>query len=372
MSEIKREQLLMAVIAGRGPAYLRGINISSIDLSGAGWLLEADLRHADLSNANLRRANLRGANLEKANLHSAILSSANLEGANLFRVKADVSNLNMCKLRGANLKEANLVSANMVRADLEEADLEGADLEGANLQGANLRKARITNVNLKMANLDGADLTEAIMDGPFSPGKSSPGQEHRDFHGTITAIKLTDLIQVGCLSRSCMNIEVFTSEERGNIYIGSGRILHAYAGNIEGEEAFLKILEWDNGRFITYPYIPSGVATINKPVEHLMIQSLRLRDEKRSAGRYSTVVRKMKEHMPVIALASEDLISLFQMNGKNLPPSEKIEVTDVFYPDEGEEILCSISAQGEILIAPVKLVTFEKNHPLNRELAKIK
>ncbi len=372
MSEIKREQLLMAVISGRGPAYLRGIDISSMDLSGAGWLFKADLRHANLSNANLRRANLKGANLEKANLHSAILSSANLEDANLYRVKADVSNLNMSNLRAANLREANLVSANLVRADLEEANLDGADLEGANLQGANLRKARITNVNLKMANLDGADLTEAVMDGPFSPGKSVAGQDHRDFHGTITAIKLTDLIQIGCLSRACMNIEVCTREARGNIYIGSGRILHAQTGELQGEEAFLKILEWDNGRFITYPYIPSDIASINKPVEHLMIQSLRLKDEKRSAGRYSVIVKKMKEHMPLEAFATEDLVSLYQINGRTLAPSEKIEITDVFYPDEGEEILCSVSAQGEILIAPVKLVTLEKNHPLNKDLAKIK
>ena len=43
MSELKREQLLMAVISGKGPAYLRGVNLASVDLSGAGWLVEADL-----------------------------------------------------------------------------------------------------------------------------------------------------------------------------------------------------------------------------------------------------------------------------------------------------------------------------------------
>ena len=87
MSELNREQLLMAVIAGRGPAYLRGVNLVSVDLSGAGWLADADLRGADLSDANLKRANLRGANLEMANMYSANLIGANFEGANLFKVK---------------------------------------------------------------------------------------------------------------------------------------------------------------------------------------------------------------------------------------------------------------------------------------------
>ena len=215
---------------------------------GAGWLVEADLRGADLSDANLKRANLRGANLERANMHSANLTGANLEGANLFRVKANVANLNMANLRGANLKEANLVSANLVRADLEEADLEKRRPRRGKPGGKQADKgARITNVNLKMANLDGADLTEAVLEGISGLGTPADA-ENGDFHGTITAIRLADLLQIGCLSRSNLNIEVYSTDGQGNIYIGSGRVLHAHTDGIEGEEAFMKILGWEKGR----------------------------------------------------------------------------------------------------------------------------
>jgi uncharacterized protein YjbI with pentapeptide repeats len=371
MSELKREQLLMAVISGRGPAYLRGVNLASVDLSGAGWLVEADLRGADLSDANLKRANLRGANLEMANMQSANLTGANFEGANLFRVKAKVANLNMANLRGANLKEANLVSANLARADLEEADLESADLEGANLEASNLTRARITNVNLKMANLDGADLTEAVLEGISGPG--IPGEaENGDFHGTITAIRLADLLQIGCLSRSNLNIEVYSTGGQGNIYIGSGRVLHAHTGGTEGEEAFMKILGWEKGRFITYPFIPSGAVSIDKPVEHLVLQWLRLQDERRFCGRYSGLVRRIKEYMPVQAQASGALVEFLEKDGKSLSPSEEVEITDVFHPEGGEDILCSISANGEALVAPLKFLNLDSNHPLHDELAGIK
>ncbi len=278
MAELKRFQILAAVISGRGPAYLRGVNLSAIDLSGAGWLVEADLYGADLDGANLRRANLRGANLEMANLNSANLWAANLEGANLSKAKARVANLSMAVLRGANLREAGLIGASLVKADLEEADLDGADLEGANLEGCNLRRARITNVNLKLANLDGADLSEAILDrsGDLNPKKV---YSDADFYGAITAIRLADLLQIGCLSHSNLKIEVYSKDNRGDIHIGSGKVLHAHTNTLEGEEALMKILGWESGRFIAYPFTPSGLVTIDKPVEHLLLMWRRLEDE---------------------------------------------------------------------------------------------
>ena len=370
MSELKREHLLAAVISGRGPAFLRGVNLASINLSGAGWLIEADLRGADLSNANLKRANLRGANLETANLHAANLIGTNLAGANLFKVKAEVANLNMANLRGANLKGANLVGANLVKADLEEADLEGADLEGANLEAGNLRGAIITNVNLKMANLDGVDFTGTVLNGEHGAGLTDEA-ESGDFHGTITAVRLADLFQIGCLSRSNLNVEVFSAAGQGNIYLGSGRVLHAEVNGKAGEEAFMEILGWDKGRFITYPCVPSCPITIDKPVQQLVLQWIRLQDEKSFTGKYSGIIEEMSNHMPIQVQASEELVEFLKKDGKNLSLLEKIEITDVFYPGSGDDILCSITANGEALIAPLKSLNLDSHHPLHNELAGI-
>ncbi len=371
MSEISREHLLTALISGRGPAYLRGVNLSSMDLSKAGWLLEADLRGADLSNTSLGRSNLKGANLAGANLHSTNLLGANLEGANLLKAKANVANLSMANLRGANLRDATLISANLVRADLEEADLDGADLEGANLNGCNLRKARITNVNLKMTNLEGADLTDAVLDGMDLSAAGGPPKS-RDFHGTITAIKLADLIQIGCLSGSALNIEVRSKGMKGNIYIGSGQVLHAVAGNVQGEDAFIQILGWDGGRFITYPYVPDGTCSIDKPLMQLMIQSHRRNDENEFAGKYSSLVQKAREFLPMEAHASGELITFLKRDGKKLNIQEKIEITDILDPEGEDEVLCSLSARGEILLAPLKLVDVDKGHPLYADIVEMR
>ncbi len=369
MSEIKRDQLLAAVIAGRGPAFLRGLDLSSLDLTNAGWLVGADLRNADLSNANLRRSNLSGANLEMANLHSANLLGANLDGANLQNAKATVANLNACRLRGANLKGANLVGASMVRAELEEADLDGADLEGANLDSCNLRKARLTNVKLKMANLEGAVLAETALDTPL--GKIEGYDAAPGFHGTISSIRLTDLIQLGCLSRSNLEIEVYSNMEKGNIYVGMGRVLHAQTGAIKGEEALLKIFGWENGRFVTRSNVPAGVISIEKPFEQLLLQSLQQKDEKRYAGKYSGFVQKIREYIPVEAKVSDGLIEFLGNEARNLNPHQKIEITDIFDPGDSEEILCSLSARDEMFIAPLKILDLDSNHPLFGDLAEL-
>ncbi|HYA43726.1 MAG TPA: pentapeptide repeat-containing protein [Syntrophobacteraceae bacterium] len=368
MSELKREQLLMAVIAGRGPAYLRGVNLTSADLSGAGWLAEADLRQADLSNANLRRANLKGANLEMANIHSANLTGANIEGANLFKVKGNVANLNKANLRRVNLKQANLIGASLVKANLEEADMEGADLEGANLEKSNLVRARITKVNLKMTNLDGADLTDAVMEINDTAWETGMG----GFHGTFTSIALTDLLQIGCLSRSNLNIEIYCAGSQGNIHISSGRVLHACADGIEGEDAFMKILGWEKGRFITCPLESSDLVSIDKPIEQLVLQWHGLQDERNFSGRFSGLVDKIREYMPIQAHSSKKLVEFFERCGNSIGgASEKIAVTDVFVAEEEDEILCSISLNGRSFVAPLKFVDLDSSHPLYGDIAGI-
>ncbi len=369
MSEIKRDQLLMAMIAGRGPAYLRGLNLSSMDLSHAGWLVEADLRHADLSNVNLRRSNLFRANLEKADLHSANLIGANLDEAVLMNVKANVANFNITRLRGANMRGISLVGASLVRADLEEADLEGADLEGASLEGSNLRRARLTNANLKLVNLEGADLTETILD--RGADRHDEEEALTDFRGTITSIKLSDLIQLGCLSRSDLEIEVGSGVENGSIYIGNGRVLHALTGSLEGEAALLRILCWENGQFTTRTCAPGVSASIEKPVEHLLLQAVRLRDEQKYDGKYSGFVRKIRDYMPVEAKASESLVKFLHEECKTLSPSDNIQVTDVFDSSDSEDIMCSVAVQEDVFIAPLKFVDLDRGHPLFGEMERL-
>jgi len=74
----------------------------------------------------------------------------------------------------------------------------------------------------------------------------------------------------------------------------------------------------------------------------------------------------------VEATASEHLIEFLGTAGKKLDPSEKLEITDVFDSGDSEEIMCSVSAQDELFIAPLKFVSLDRNHPLFGELAQLR
>lgn len=287
MAELSREQILVAVISGRGAAYLRGVDLSKLDLSGAGWLEEADLRQANLSNAILNRANLKGARLKLANLDSANLSGANLERADLSGSKLTTSNLRLANLRFANLEGANLVGAALTKANLEGANLEGADLEGANLEAVSFKNAVLNRANLKMANLrwanlEGASISETILDRVEAYG-SHPAADTEGFIGSVNAVKLMDLVQLLCLSRSDVLIRLESSLRAGSIQVRSGQVCHAEADGLWGEDAFYEMVRWETGHFEMQPLMEYGSNTIKRPLEHLLIEALRRRDERESA-----------------------------------------------------------------------------------------
>ncbi len=374
MSELNREQLLMSVIAGNGAPYLRGIDLSNIDLSRAGWLTEADLRHANLANANLARADLRNTRLEMANMHSSNLAGSDLEGADLTGAKLDVANLRMANLKGAILKRASLVGAALVKVNLEGANLEEADLEGANLGGANLKNARLHQANLKMANLSGVDLSGAVLLGTvfdWVARETHSNVPSHGFTGAVDSIQLTDLIQLLCLSNSDVLIRVESSQGRGEIHVKAGRVYHAEHDGIQGEPAFLEMLQWSKGRFETSPLRDECLSSIEKPLEHLLLESLRRRDEKVSNGgprNHSNLLRQIREYTPIPAYPSRHLMESIGSRGKALSASREIQISDAFDSDESGNILCSVLSEDGVFIAPLNYLTIKQDHPLFEQI----
>lgn len=370
MAELSRKELLMAVISGKGPAYLRCLDLSNLDLSGVGWLMDADLREANLTHADLSRANLRNARMEKANLHGANLAGANVAGGDLRNCNLVVANLRMVNLAGANLQGANLVGANLSKANLENVNFEGADLEGANLERANLKNANLNSATLKMANLREAVLEGAKMDGTFldntceSPADSS---DSSGFTGSLYSIQLMDLIQLVCISRSSLLIRLASSEGRGTIHVRCGEICHAETGELAGEEAFVDMFRWKNGRFETFPVPAKIVVTIDKPFEHLLVEAMRRQDEMgvpHVPGSSGNLLEEIKNNVPFPAYPSEELQEFLDKEGKDIGSWEEFRLVDAFPSPETGEILCSLVAGDEVFIAPLMCVKIMSDHPL--------
>ena len=106
------------------------------------------------------------------------------------------------------------------------------------------------------------------------------GIKDKGFEGTLKNVQLTDLIQMCCMSYLSMAISVKKGSEKGQIYFKDGDIIHAECEDSAGEDAFYKILTWENGSFETIDVVTAQKATIEKNYQYLLLEGLRRIDEK--------------------------------------------------------------------------------------------
>jgi hypothetical protein len=336
----------------------------------------ANLRMANLRGANLRSVRLVGAALIKANLEGAILDDAdlegaNLEGANLAKAKLSAVNLRLANLKNANLEAAHLMGSSLIKANLEGANLEASDLSSANLEGAVLTRARLTAANLRMTNLSKVDLHGASLVGTILDENWREGSEAMPTHGfagAITSVQLTDLIQLLCLSHANILVRVKSKQGDGSIYVRAGRVRHAQTGMVKGEEAFFQMLQWESGRFETLPLPEDETTTIDKPLEHLIIESIRLRDETESRERQEIdkrLVHELERHLPISANPAKGLIDLVAKEGKQIDADKEVTITGVYDSTDTGQIECTVSIdEGDVFFVPLTYVKFKKDHPL--------
>lgn len=101
------------------------------------------------------------------------------------------------------------------------------------------------------------------------------------FRGVLRRVGLNDVIQMECLARNSSVLEVTSANVRGEIYIRSGRIIHAWAGTLKGEDAFYHLLSQSGGQFNLQPFVPPAEETIQGSWEFLVMEAARKQDEAR-------------------------------------------------------------------------------------------
>jgi hypothetical protein len=100
------------------------------------------------------------------------------------------------------------------------------------------------------------------------------------FFGTVDGIDFLEYMQLVMLSGKSVVVEVLQKNGvRGLIFVDKGRVLHATCGDLEGEEALYCCLSFSGGSFSNLPWREPEYATIDKPGEFVLIESVRRRDE---------------------------------------------------------------------------------------------
>ena len=100
------------------------------------------------------------------------------------------------------------------------------------------------------------------------------------FHAQLEGASLWDLVQMECLARSHLAVQVTGEGGVGYLYFDGGRVVHAATARRRGQAAALEILGWTRGTFQATDRVwPSGGPTIDTSPESLLLHAAKERDE---------------------------------------------------------------------------------------------
>jgi CheY-like chemotaxis protein len=160
------------------------------------------------------------------------------------------------------------------------------------------------------------------------------------FRGVLRRVGLHDVLQMECLAANSSILEVTGSNVRGEIYLQGGAVIHAWAGDLKGEEAFYHLLALRGGQFALRPFVAPPEQTIQGSWEFLLMEAARQQDEARGAPAEEPSTPPPGPLEPQPTSEAPSPASSPPRPGQlaeSLPPPTRIE----------EVLLCS--SQGEVL-----------------------
>lgn len=111
----------------------------------------------------------------------------------------------------------------------------------------------------------------------LEPAKGFKANRMRGFH-------LTDALQLVHMVSESQTICVRTEfGDECRIYLKDGEVVHAEVEDLSGEEAFYKTITLEGGEIESLPLPEDLPATINRPLAALILEGMRLKDEKEAA-----------------------------------------------------------------------------------------
>jgi CRP/FNR family cyclic AMP-dependent transcriptional regulator len=105
----------------------------------------------------------------------------------------------------------------------------------------------------------------------------------RGIQGNIKTFSIPELIQTLALNRRTGALVIMDKHAKAEVHFQTGSVAEVALDNLEGEEAFYRLLEWEEGQFQFQPGEIVPIARrITKDTMQLLMEGLRRLDEERS------------------------------------------------------------------------------------------
>jgi HD-GYP domain-containing protein (c-di-GMP phosphodiesterase class II)/DNA-binding response OmpR family regulator len=116
-----------------------------------------------------------------------------------------------------------------------------------------------------------------------TPGPAIPGHA-RGITGGLGEFSLTDIIQILSLGLKTAKVEIIRGEERGTLYLRSGKIVYVSTGDLRGRDAFFELIGWQDGNFHIIHGQVTDEVNITADTTYLLLEGATNLDEKAAAA----------------------------------------------------------------------------------------
>jgi two-component system chemotaxis response regulator CheY len=111
------------------------------------------------------------------------------------------------------------------------------------------------------------------------PAAKSPDLVLPGLSGNLDTLPIPDLIQILNGTRKTGHLRLNRDGEEAGIYFADGEARHAWTKDLEGEEAFFRVISWKDAHFSFESGLRPEQATIHQPTMTLLFEGLRKLDE---------------------------------------------------------------------------------------------
>jgi len=108
-------------------------------------------------------------------------------------------------------------------------------------------------------------------------------QMNTNIGGQIRGISLPSFLQMAEMEKSTFTLRVTSRSRVGELYLSEGELFAAELDDYKGSGAAFRIISWDDVAIDIEPWNASKEKEINMPLMHVLMESLKLKDEAASA-----------------------------------------------------------------------------------------
>lgn len=100
--------------------------------------------------------------------------------------------------------------------------------------------------------------------------------------GALREMGIMEMVQILCAGNRSVKISLDTAKHSGELVLQQGQIVAATRGDLQGEQAALELLSWDEGHFRILPLRDNPPITIRTSTDNLLLQCCYQKDKKQN------------------------------------------------------------------------------------------